>query len=238
MDRIARDWRAAATHSASHSCSSSALCARCNTPLDAKYFDASSVVDAPLPGRSVIVARFELPAQYCGVLEYFSQYTDAYGNSPVQVETPGLLWTLRVNQRPLHPYIDLDHIVNPWGYGSFQVGLRLDESATVEFMVRATQPTLASSISAAIVGSPTEQSVAPASMDGIVTGGTLLVDPGSQQEEEVTVTAISANGLAFSAIFRNSHNVNVVITERSVKLVGGRIVGRYWYNPEYGDVGR
>ena len=40
------------------------------------------------------------------------------------------------NNRPLYPYIRLDRIVNPWGYGSFPIALRLDENSVIEFVVR------------------------------------------------------------------------------------------------------
>jgi len=32
--------------------------------------------------------------------------------------------------------LNFDRIVNPWGYGSFQISIRLDESAAIEFVVR------------------------------------------------------------------------------------------------------
>jgi hypothetical protein len=113
----------------------------------------------------VLLARFELPPQYCGVLEYFAQFTDAHANHPSLIHTPGLQWLILVNKRPLYPYTNLDLIVNPWGNGSFQVSIRLDENSTVEFRVR-------------------------------------------RLADEVP----------------------------KVMKVGGRIVGRYWYNVGYGDV--
>ena len=115
---------------------SSAACVVCGIPVDAEYFDESSVTAAPELGREVFLARFELPPQYCGVLEYFAQFTDEYGKDPSKISTPGLQWLLLVNRRPLYPYTRLQHIVNPWGNGSFQVSIRLDESATIEFIVR------------------------------------------------------------------------------------------------------
>jgi len=115
-------------------------CARCGTPVDAQYFDVSTISPKLAPGRSLVLARFELPPQYCGVLEYFSQFTDAYGESPRNVETPNVRWTLRVNQRPLYPYLDLGHIVNPWGFGCYPVRLRLDEHATLELVARFVKP--------------------------------------------------------------------------------------------------
>ena len=115
----------------------SGLCAMCSVPLDSQYFDESGVAAAPEPGAEVVLARFELPPQYCGVLEYFAQFTDAFGRDHSQIETPGLEWLLRANSRPLYPYLNLDRIVNPWGYGSFQIGIRLDDGATIEVVVRA-----------------------------------------------------------------------------------------------------
>jgi hypothetical protein len=140
-------------------------CPMCGAPLDSEYFDESGVVDAPNFGEAIVLARFELPPQYCGVLEYFSQFTDEYAGNPVKIATPGLLWTILVNNRPLYPYLNFDRIVNPWGYGSFQISIRLDDSATIAFVVR-----------------------------------------------------------------------RVSNTAPNITQVGGRIVGRYWYNAAYGDV--
>ena len=112
------------------------VCPTCGIPLDAQYFDDSKVIAAPGVGREVLLARFELPPQYCGVLEYFAQFTDAYGKDPSRIHTPGLQWLILINKRPLYPYTNLDRIVNPWGNGSFQVSIRLDENSTVEFQVR------------------------------------------------------------------------------------------------------
>jgi hypothetical protein len=143
------------------------LCPNCGLPRDYEHFDESGFADTPVPGREVVLARFELPQQYCGLLENFSQFTDLLGRDLSQVETPGLQWIITVNNRPLYPYIKLDHIVNPWGWGSFGVSIRLDENATVEFVVR-----------------------------------NLGYSPPAGSE---------------------------------IKRIGGRIVGRFWYNPAYGD---
>ena len=140
-------------------------CPMCGIALDSEYFDESGVVEAPQVGTAVVLASFELPAQYCGVLEFFSQFTDEHAKDASKIKTSGLLWTIQVDHRPLYPYLNFDRIVNPWGYGSFQISIRLDDSATVEFVAR-----------------------------------------------RVTNSAPD-------------------ITE-----VGGRIVGRYWYNTAYGDV--
>lgn len=146
----------------------SGRCVACGKPLDSKYFDHSQIVRVPEPGEQALLARFELPPQYCGVLEYFAQFTNAFAQDSSKVQTPGLFWQLLQNGKPLYPYTPLEHIVNPWGYGSFQVALRLTEGAVIEFVARRA-------------------------------GFSQTRDP--------------LNG---------------------VTHIGGRIVGRYWYNPAYG----
>ncbi|MBZ5701867.1 MAG: hypothetical protein LAN84_08465 [Acidobacteriia bacterium] len=153
------------------------LCAQCGIPLDAKYFDESSVQPPPAAGHVLVLARFELPPQYCGVLEYFSQFTDAWARDNTRVRTPSLEWAILANKRPLYPYMQLNRIVNPWGFGSFPVSARLEDSATVEFVVRGVTPRM--------------------------------------DDPEVAADA----------------------TPAPVR-VGGRIVGRYWYNAAFGDVVR
>ena len=51
-------------------------------------------------------------------------------------QRPDCCGRILVNNRPLYPYLNFDRIVNPWGYGSFQISIRLDDSATIEFVVR------------------------------------------------------------------------------------------------------
>src|SRR5207247_9848978 len=102
------------------------LCCNCCIPLDAKYFDVSGVKDPPEQlGESVVLAEFELPPQYCGVLEYFSQFTNLCPKDPSKIETPGLEWLILANGQPLFPYLPMELIVNPWGFGSFDVAIRL-----------------------------------------------------------------------------------------------------------------
>jgi hypothetical protein len=146
-------------------------CARCGLHADSSYFDESSIVPLPETGREVVLAHFELPPQYCGVLEYFSQFTNLLAVNPAAVETTGLDWTVLSDGRPLAPYLRFDRILNPWGFGSFQIALRLEESVTVQLVARNRAYT------------------PPAAGPGI-------------------------------------------------DRIGGRIVGRYWYDASYGDVGR
>ena len=111
-------------------------CATCGIPVDAQPFDEHLVVGrAPALGEEITLAQFELPARYCGVLEYFAQYTDSFSRNPVNVETPGLSWSVRSNGRPMNPYGAVARIVNPWGFGSFPLTLRIDEGARVSVVV-------------------------------------------------------------------------------------------------------
>ena len=213
-----------------------ALCTDCGIPLDAKYFDESGLADAPAPGQEVVLARFELHSQYCGVLEYFSQFTDLNVKDPSQVETPGLEWLILSNRRPLYPYVRLDKILNPWGFGSFQFSARLDENSTLEFVVRrALIPgPVSTAIGASIAAALVPQAVTPTSMANIREGARLLVDMGASQE---TVSLISVTPTSFTAVFRNNHTgpVSVMGVGDAVTQVGGRIMGRFWFNPAYGD---
>lgn len=146
------------------------LCTACGIPLDSLHFDESSVLAAPaVIGDEIVLARFELPPQYCGVLQYFSQFSDAFGDNFINIQTPTIEWKLLVNNHALFPYMNLRHIVNPWGYGSYPVNIRLDEDSTIELVARRVTP----------IGS--------------------LPNP-------------------------------------TINVIGGRIMGRFWYNASYGDV--
>jgi hypothetical protein len=68
--------------------------------------------------------------------------------------------------------LNLRHIANPWGFGSYPLNIRLDENSSLELIAR-----------------------------------------------------------------RVKEATTVPILDR-VKRVGGRIMGRFWYNPCYGDVER
>ena len=110
----------------------------CDQPIDSQYFDASGFLRglkaAPLAGGLVQVVKWELPQQYCGVLEYFAQFTDEHARDPSKVAN-GLRWQIRVSGTPLAPYHAMDAILNPWGNGSFQFRIRLPDRAVVEMLV-------------------------------------------------------------------------------------------------------
>ena len=146
----------------------SGLCAGCGIPLDSQHFDDSGVKRVVRPdetfiaGEEIVLARFELPPQYCGVLTYFAQFTDAFASNEINIETPDIEWKLLVNNHALFPYINLRRIVNPWGSGSFPVNIRLEEGAAVEMVAR------------------------------------------------------------------------IIKDDPAISVIGGRIVGRFWYNESYG----
>jgi hypothetical protein len=108
----------------------------CGTPLDAQYFDDARFEKLPPVGGSALLARVELPSQYCGVLEYFAQFTDLFCGDASQVRTPGLRWQILANGQPLFPYHEMSTILNPWGFGSFQFSIRLPQGARLELIVR------------------------------------------------------------------------------------------------------
>ncbi|MGH9754767.1 MAG: hypothetical protein ACREA2_18475 [Blastocatellia bacterium] len=111
-----------------------ALCSACGVPFDAQYFDVSNVLKKPNPGETATLAEFETPPQYCGVLEYFAQFTDAYAGNNSLIETPDIEWSILIDGSPMFPYLGLRHIVNPWGEGAFPVAVRLPENATIKFI--------------------------------------------------------------------------------------------------------
>ena len=117
----------------------------CGIPLDSQYFDDARITRLPAIGTSALLARVELPPQYCGVLEYFSQFTDLQALDPTEVDTRGLIWQIRANGQPLAPYHQFATILNPWGFGSFQFCIRLPEGAVVEMLVRRIGDAVASS---------------------------------------------------------------------------------------------
>jgi len=140
------------------------VCHICGIPQDAGFFDESDIKEAPLYGEEVVLARFELHRNYCGLLMYFAQFTDLYAGDPKQVETPGYHWQIRCDGQPRDPYLTFNHIINPWGLSGFPVYLRLEEGCVLEFAIR----------------------------------------------------RVGESG------------------DKTLTKVGGRILGRYWYNPIYG----
>jgi hypothetical protein len=113
-----------------------ARCSACGVPFDAQYFDSSSVLRKPSLGETATLAEFKMPPQYCGVLEYFSQFTDAYAVNNSLIETPDVEWSILADGSPLFPYLSFRHIANPWGQGCFPVAVRLPEGATIKFIAR------------------------------------------------------------------------------------------------------
>jgi len=112
------------------------LCPICGIPADADFFDDANIVEVPEKGRQVVLAKFQLPDQYCGILEYFAQFTNLHATKNDQIATPGLEWIILRNGQPLAPYIKFELIVNPWGFNNYPVAIRLDENARVEFILR------------------------------------------------------------------------------------------------------
>lgn len=144
-------------------------CPRCGQPLDALSFDVSRLAAWAVGSREVPLARFDLPAQHCGVLESVRQFTDRYAVDRTRLSTPTLEWRVLIDRHPVSPYLNLRWIVNPWdGIAPF-VPVRLSAGARVELVARRVAP-------------DPEQPAAP--------------------DEPV--------------------------------LIGGRITGRYWYDPSYG----
>ena len=112
------------------------ICHICGIPWDAGYFDETSIQPAPALGEELILARYQLHRNYCGVLMSFAQFTDKYARSKVEVLTPGYLWQIRCNGQPRDPYLTFDHIINPWGQSTNAVQLRLEEGCLLEITIR------------------------------------------------------------------------------------------------------
>ncbi len=141
------------------------ICQSCGIPQDAGFFDESTIKSAPPLGEELVLARYELHRNYCGMLMYFAQFTDKYASDPTKVRTPGYQWQIRCNGQPRDPYLAFQHIINPWGLSGFPVYLRLEEGCTLEILIR---------------------------------------------------------------------NLSATTPEQLLTEVGGRILGRYWYNHIYG----
>jgi hypothetical protein len=112
------------------------ICTVCGIPQDAGFFDESNIKPAPLLGEELVLAKYELHRNYCGMLMYFAQFTNKYANDPTQVETPGYQWQIRCNGQSRDPYLAFQHIINPWGLSGFPIYLRLEEGCLLELAIR------------------------------------------------------------------------------------------------------
>lgn len=112
------------------------VCHICGIPWDAGYFDESNILPAPQLGQELVLARYELHRNYCGVLMSFAQFTEPYAANNANVRTLGYQWQIRCNGQPRDPYLNLDHILNGWGQTGLAVHLRLDEGCVVEMVIR------------------------------------------------------------------------------------------------------
>ena len=147
------------------------FCHVCGIPADASYFDDSSIAAVPdATTREVVLAKYELHPNYCGELQYFAQFTDAYAQTAAAVETPELEWQIRSDGEPLAPWTTFRRIINPWGLSGFPIHLRLREGSLTELVVRFVGP------------------------DFVIEAASLP----------------------------------------TVQRVGGRLLGRYWYNTKFG----
>ena len=112
------------------------VCHHCSIPLDAGFFDDSSIQSAPQIGQELILARYGLHRNYCGTLLYFAQFTDRHARDATQVQTPGYEWEIRCDGQPRAPYLTFDRIINPWGLSGFPVHMRLEEGSVAELVIR------------------------------------------------------------------------------------------------------
>ena len=112
------------------------VCHVCGIPWDASYFDESSIQEAPGLGQEVILARYELHRNYCGLLMSFAQFTELYAANNANVRTTGYQWQIRCNGQPRDPYLTFDYIINGWGQSGLPVHLRLEEGCVVELAIR------------------------------------------------------------------------------------------------------
>ena len=119
------------------------ICQICGVPLDAGYFDVANNFQSPPTnvGEEKELARYELHPQYCGTLLYFTQYAEeSVSKKQVISNTPGYEWLILCNNQPRAPYLPTSLILNPWGYNSLPVHLRLEEGCTLRFVVRKVTP--------------------------------------------------------------------------------------------------
>ena len=93
-----------------------------------------------LAGMSNATASPNFPFGYCGSLEAFWQFTDAYARDHSEIATPALEWLLRINRQPVAPYLGLRTILQPWGLPAHPIAIRLPVNAVLEFAVRVLAP--------------------------------------------------------------------------------------------------
>jgi hypothetical protein len=115
-------------------------CPTCGIPLDAEIFDVSSIEEPPQIGETLVLARFDLPQRYCGVLQRFQQLVELDVGPQLGFRTEGLEWSVRTDGRPLAPYTGFKFVLNAWGGDVYQVKIRLDEGARLELVVRGVSP--------------------------------------------------------------------------------------------------
>jgi hypothetical protein len=127
------------------------ICPNCHIPVDAGFFDESSIKTAPGleagEQREVVLAQYRLHRNYEGVLLYFAQFIKrrplddpelpAVPSADEDVETPGYRWEIRSSGQPLDPYLSFEHIINPWGLNGFPLAVRLPEGSVVQLVVSA-----------------------------------------------------------------------------------------------------
>jgi hypothetical protein len=116
--------------------SEDAACPRCGQAIDSRHFDASGF--QPLPERG---------ARRCSRVSNSRRNTAACSSSSPNTPTSRRAMPRRSRRRGSNgccgsiarcsnPYVQLEHIVNPWGFGSFQLAVRLPEGATVELVAK------------------------------------------------------------------------------------------------------
>jgi hypothetical protein len=115
------------------------VCHICGVPSDADFFDESGIEEEPPDvGKEVVLARYALHPQYCGILMGFLQFTQRYALDKAEVRTPDYEWQLRCNGRARDPYLAFSHIINPWDSMPFPLHMRLEEGCLLEFVLRNT----------------------------------------------------------------------------------------------------
>ena len=219
------------------------VCHICGIPKDAGYFDVAAIKKAPeSAGEEVELARYQLHPQYCGVLLHFAQYAEPATDQDKQVfKTPGYEWTILSGNVPLAPYLPTDLILNPWGYNAFPIYLRLEEGCLLRLVVRKVAE-LHTRADAAIKAADSDIPV-----KGLLSGwpntGYLRIHSAAR-EELVLYTGIdtTVSPHKFTGVRRGQKGTRArrwgaragVELATILSSVGGRLVGRYWYNDIYG----